>query len=160
MARDNESIGKAIGRIPSGLFIVTVRSPQGEETAFLASWVQQVAFEPPLVSVAIKKGRPAEELLGDAGSFAVNVIGQDNKGLIGRYAKGIAPGIAPFTDEAVQRAATGAAILPQAAAYLDCRLHTRTDLGDHVLCIGEVVAGDVLAGDEPMVHLRRSGFDY
>jgi flavin reductase (DIM6/NTAB) family NADH-FMN oxidoreductase RutF len=160
MARDNESIGKAIGRIPSGLFIVTVRSPEGEETAFLASWVQQVAFEPPLISVAIKKGRPAEALLGDGGSFAVNVVGQDNKALIGRYAKGLPPGNAPFADEAVQRGTTGAAILPQAAAYLDCRLHTRSELGDHVLCIGEVVAGDVLTGDEPMVHLRRSGFDY
>ncbi|MGD2062500.1 MAG: flavin reductase family protein [Nitrospirota bacterium] len=160
MTHDNESIGKAIGRIPSGLFIVTVRNPEGEETAFLASWVQQVAFEPPLVSVAIKKGRPAEELLGKGGSFVVNVVGQDNKGLIGRYAKGIAPGAEPFAGEAIERATTGAAILTEAAAYMDCRLHTRTELGDHILCIGEVVAGDVLAGDEPMVHLRRSGFDY
>jgi flavin reductase (DIM6/NTAB) family NADH-FMN oxidoreductase RutF len=160
MARDNDSIGKAIGRIPSGLFIVTVHSPTGEETAFLASWVQQVAFEPPLVSVAIKKGRPAEALLGDGGTFAVNVIGQENKGLIGRYAKGLPPGSAPFAGETIQRGTTGAAILPEATAYMDCRLHSRTELGDHVLCIGEVVAGDVLAGDEPMVHLRRSGFDY
>jgi flavin reductase (DIM6/NTAB) family NADH-FMN oxidoreductase RutF len=160
MARDKDSIGKAIGRIPSGLFIVTVRSSEGEETAFLASWVQQVAFEPPLVSVAIKRGRPAEALLGEQGSFVINVVGQDNKGLIGRYAKGMAPGTAPFANETIERATTGAAILPEAAAYLDCRLHTRSNVGDHVLCIGEVVAGDVLAGDEPMVHLRRSGFDY
>jgi flavin reductase (DIM6/NTAB) family NADH-FMN oxidoreductase RutF len=160
MSRDKETIGKAIGRIPSGLFIVTVRSPTGAETAFLASWVQQVAFEPPLVSIAIKKGRPALEVLGDDGSFAVNVVGEENKGLIGRYAKGIPPGSDAFADESVRRAVTGAAVLEEATAYLDCRLHARTELGDHVLCIGEVVAGDVLAGDEPMVHLRRSGFDY
>ena len=133
MAHHNDSIGKAIGRIPSGLFIVTVRNPEGEETAFLASWVQQVAFEPPLVSVAIKKGRPAEELLGDGGSFAVNVVGQQNKALISRYAKGLPPGSTPFADEKVQRDTTGAAILSEATAYMDCRLHTRTDLGDHVL---------------------------
>ena len=160
MSRDNETIGKAIGRIPSGLFIVTVRSSAGTETAFLASWVQQVAFQPPLVSVAIKKGRPALEVLGEDGTFAVNVVGEENKGLIGRYAKGIAPGKDAFADESVRRSATGAAILEEATAFMDCRLYARTDLGDHVLCIGEVVAGDVLAGDEPMVHLRRSGFDY
>jgi flavin reductase (DIM6/NTAB) family NADH-FMN oxidoreductase RutF len=160
MSHDNETIGKAIGRIPSGLFIVTARSATGTETAFLASWVQQVAFEPPLVSVAIKKGRLALEVLGDDGCFAVNVVGEENKGLIGRYAKGIAPGTDVFADESVRRAATGAAILPEATAYMDCRLHARAAMGDHVLCVGEVVAGDVLAGDEPMVHLRRSGFDY
>lgn len=160
MSRDKETLGKALGRIPSGLFIVTVRSAAGTETAFLASWVQQVAFEPPLVSVAIRRGRPALDLLGEEGSFAINVVGEENKRLIGRYAKGISPGQEPFADESIRRAVTGAAILEEATAYLDCRLHARTELGDHVLCIGEVVAGDVLAGDEPMVHLRRSGFDY
>ena len=159
MSHDKETIGKAIGRIPSGLFIVTVRSAAGEETAFLASWVQQVAFAPPLVSVAVKQGRPALELLGADGCFAINVVGEENRGLIGRYAKGITPGNDAFAEESVRRVVTGAAVLEQASAYLDCRLHARSELGAHVLCIGEV-AGDVLAGDEPMVHLRRSGFDY
>jgi flavin reductase (DIM6/NTAB) family NADH-FMN oxidoreductase RutF len=159
METSRESIGRAIGRIASGLFVVAVKKGE-EENAFLASWVQQVAFEPPLVAVAIKKGRPAGDLLGANGSFAVNVIGRDSKGLISRYAKGIKPGNNPFKDQAVKRAITGAAILEEALAFMDCRLHGRTEAGDHVLYVGEVVAGDVLSEGEPMVHLRRSGFDY
>ena len=53
--RDKE-LGSALGRIPSGLFILTVG--QGEaETGMLASWVQQCSFDPPRVSVAIQPQR-------------------------------------------------------------------------------------------------------
>jgi hypothetical protein len=47
---------RALGRIPSGLFILTARF-EDQSTGMLASWVQQVSFDPPLVSVAVKKGR-------------------------------------------------------------------------------------------------------
>ncbi|MBC8108463.1 MAG: hypothetical protein H7Z14_17895, partial [Anaerolineae bacterium] len=41
-------IGKALGRIPSGVFVLTA-AHAGERMAMLASWVQQAAFEPPAI---------------------------------------------------------------------------------------------------------------
>ena len=52
-----EGISRALGRVPSGLFIVTAGTGESA-TGFLASWVQQSSFEPPMVSVGIKKERP------------------------------------------------------------------------------------------------------
>jgi flavin reductase (DIM6/NTAB) family NADH-FMN oxidoreductase RutF len=53
----------ALGRIPSGLFILTAR--RGTlETGMLASWVQQCSFDPPLVMAAIRRGRILESWLG------------------------------------------------------------------------------------------------
>ena len=46
----------ALGRIPSGLFVLTARNGE-RETGMLASWVQQCSFTPPCVSVALRKGR-------------------------------------------------------------------------------------------------------
>src|SRR5258706_383723 len=51
-----QELALALGRVPSGLFILTVCDGQ-RETGMLASWVQQCSFEPPQVSVAVKHGR-------------------------------------------------------------------------------------------------------
>ena len=50
-----KELAAAVGRIPSGLFVVTVRNGD-RETGLLASWVQQCSFEPFQVSVAVKAG--------------------------------------------------------------------------------------------------------
>ena len=49
-------LGKAIGRIPSGVYILTVRH-ENRSGAILASWVQQASFDPPALSIALAKGR-------------------------------------------------------------------------------------------------------
>jgi flavin reductase (DIM6/NTAB) family NADH-FMN oxidoreductase RutF len=51
---------RALGTIPSGLFIVTAGTG-AEATGALLSFVQQVGFEPPCVTIAVKPGQPAFE---------------------------------------------------------------------------------------------------
>ena len=66
-------IPAALGRIPSGLFVVAWRDGDADR-CMLASWVMQAGFAPPQVSVAIAASR---ELLGalDRGTtFAVSVL--------------------------------------------------------------------------------------
>src|SRR5215475_13297409 len=45
-------LGKAIGRVPSGVFILTTRHG-GRAGAIMASWVQQSSFDPPALSDAL-----------------------------------------------------------------------------------------------------------
>jgi len=43
---DTAALAAALGKVPSGLFVLTAK--QGDaETAMLASWVQQCSFDPP-----------------------------------------------------------------------------------------------------------------
>ena len=49
-------LASVLGRVPSGLFILTLRH-NNEETGMLTSWVMQAGFEPPMVTVALKHGR-------------------------------------------------------------------------------------------------------
>ena len=60
-------VAVALGRVPSGLFVVTARNSAGEETAFLASWVMQAGFDPPALSVAV--GEDRADSLAEAGRF-------------------------------------------------------------------------------------------
>jgi flavin reductase (DIM6/NTAB) family NADH-FMN oxidoreductase RutF len=148
-------IPAALGRIPSGLFVVAWREGDADR-CMLASWVMQAGFAPPQVSVAIAASR---ELLGalDRGTtFAVSVLADAQRSLLARFGK---PADDAFAGLAVQRTATGAAVLADAAAWLDCRPTARAAHGDHVVVLAEVVAGGG-TGAEPAVHVRKNGLRY
>jgi flavin reductase (DIM6/NTAB) family NADH-FMN oxidoreductase RutF len=149
----------ALGRVPSGLFVLTARGPAGE-TGMLASWVQQCSFDPPQVSVALRKGRYVLDWLADGAAFGVNVIPEGEKRLVAHFGKGFEPGEPAFAGLAVERVDGSAPALGAAHAFLDCRVVGRFDAGDHLLVIGRVVAGRVQSHDRPATHVRRSGLHY
>ena len=51
---DTKSLDPVLGRVPSGIFILTVGTGD-RATGMLASWVMQAGFEPPMVTVAVKQ---------------------------------------------------------------------------------------------------------
>jgi len=158
-----EKIGLALGRIPSGLFIVTFYNLElNQPDGVLMSWIQQASFEPPMVSVSVKKGRKALELIEKAGQFAVNIMGKENAKIIGSFYKGV--GAAKFEGIAtIQAPHSKLLVLADANAYLECKVNSTVDLGgDHCSIIGAVLGGQLLNTDqnEPSVHLRKNGFDY
>jgi len=155
------TVGKALGRIPSGVFILTAER-DGQPLAMMASWVQQVAFVPPSVSVAIAKERPAHAALSKPGStFGLSVVPEGDTSLMKKYARGIQDGANPFEGVQIARAASGTIYLPDALAYLDCRVSKLLDFGgDHDLFIADVVAGKALKDGSSFTHLRGNGFHY
>jgi flavin reductase (DIM6/NTAB) family NADH-FMN oxidoreductase RutF len=156
----HESIAAALGRIPSGLFVVTARR-DGQETAFLASWIMQAGFRPPSLSVAVGRDRPALAFLREAGSrFAVSVIGEGERGMLGPFTRGVAPGPDALANLGLESGPAGQAVLKGCLAWLECRSTGGLETGDHVVVTAEITAaGGRLAG-EPTVHVRRSGLDY
>jgi flavin reductase (DIM6/NTAB) family NADH-FMN oxidoreductase RutF len=158
-ASSREVLGTALGRIPSGLFIVT-SGLAGEATGFLASWVQQSGFEPPCVTVAIAKQRHSLGLITKTGVFAVSVIGKAQLRLRNHFARGFGPGDDAFDGIDTERAPSGLVYPKDAMAWLDCRVAGTVESGEHVVVVGAVQAGGIAAGDEPYIHVRKSGFAY
>ena len=156
---DPDSLAAALGRIPSGLFVLTVRHG-GREMGMLASWVQQCSFEPPQISLAVNKERDVLEWLQDGVAFALNVIPEGGKALVAHFGKGFEAGQPAFAGLDVRRDGESPPVLLSAHAYLVCRVVKRVDAGDHVLVIGRVVAGDILHAGYPTVHVRKSGLKY
>jgi len=154
------SIGKALGRVPSGVYVLTAKH-DGKATAMLASWVQQAGFEPPAVTVAIAKGRPIGELIRAGGTFALSVIARDDTTLMKRYARGPGDDAHPFAGVRTTDGQLGVPLLTDALAYLECRLiHTCDFGGDHEIFVGEVVAGKLLRDGHAFAHQRGNGFHY
>jgi flavin reductase (DIM6/NTAB) family NADH-FMN oxidoreductase RutF len=153
------TLAGALGRIPSGLFILTAR--QGEaETGMLASWVQQCSFEPPGITAAVRADRDVLAWLTPGAAFTVNILQEDQTDLLVHFGKGFSLGEPAFRGLSVERPAGAAPVLCDALAYLDCRVSQRVPTGDHHLVIGTVVGGRVLDDGKPMVHIRKNGLRY
>src|SRR5690349_19585378 len=105
----------ALGRVPSGLFILTVRHGDAE-TGMLASWVQQCSFEPPQVSVALKRDRDVWAWLGDGAAFKLNILDDSQTDMIGHFGRGFALGEPAFTGLEVERPDGAAPVLSEALA--------------------------------------------
>jgi flavin reductase (DIM6/NTAB) family NADH-FMN oxidoreductase RutF len=154
-----KQLAAALGRVPSGLFIVTAR--QGDaETGMLASWVQQCSFNPPQVSLALRSDRPIAAWLTPDAFFALNVLDDGQTDMIGHFGRGFELNQSAFNGLEITRLPSGPVVLDEALAYLECQVVARHPGGDHDLIIARVVAGRMLSEGHPMVHVRRSGMHY
>jgi flavin reductase (DIM6/NTAB) family NADH-FMN oxidoreductase RutF len=159
LSQDREILGGALGRLPSGLYIVTAgNGPMAQ--GMLASWVQQCGFEPPSVSVAVGRDRGLGPLLVPGAKFAIHVIRDGQKDLLRHFGKGAPPGPEGFAPLAVRLSDDLPPLLEDAHAHLLCEVSGRFQVGDHDLVTGTVLAGRSDAEGEPWTHVRRNGFRY
>ena len=154
----------ALGRIPSGLFVVTWRDGD-QDRGMLASWVMQAGFEPPMVTMAVAPGRDLLTAVEAGTPFVINVLAENQRSLLARFGKPAAAGEDPFAGLTVSRAGCGAAALADAAAWLECAAVSRTAgsdavPGDHVVVLARVIAAGTGSDQPPLVHLRKNGLRY
>lgn len=152
-------IAAVIGRIPSGLFVVTWRDG-GADRAMLASWVMQAGFLPPSVSLTVAPSRNLLSAIDGGAAFAINILGESQRPLLSRFGKPAGPGEDPFVGLDVERTPGGNARISGSSGWLECRSTSRVAAGDHAVVVAEVVAGDVGPSAAPLVHLRKNGLRY
>lgn len=149
----------ALGRVPSGIFILTVGAGE-RSTGMLTSWVMQAGFEPPMVSVAVKLGRYVCDWLSGGQPFVLNMVGDGQKQFLKHFAKGFEPGHPAFEGIATSKCRTGVPMLSDAIGYLECEPAGHVDSGDHRIFLARVVRGALEGDGGPMVHIRKSGTRY
>jgi flavin reductase (DIM6/NTAB) family NADH-FMN oxidoreductase RutF len=163
MSLSISSLAAALGKIPSGLAIATSAGTKGR-TAFLASWYQQVSFDPPMVTLSIKPSRPIESFIEESRLIGLNFLSEGDFSSLKKYGKGFEPGIDPWSDDpSVLLSNYSTPLLRQSHAWLLLRYVKKIDIGgDHLLFIGEVIEGQLQAGEgqKPYIHIRKDGLNY
>lgn len=158
-AKDDATLANVLGKVASGVFILTAR--QGEqETGMLASWVQQAGFEPPTVSVAVKHGRYVADWLQQGCPFVLNVLGEGQGRLLKHFARGFEPDAPAFEGLDVERTSGGVPYLRGVLGTLECEPSGHVDSGDHRIFLARVTAARSDTDVKPMVHIRRNGMRY
>jgi len=151
-------LGAALAKIPSGVSVATA-THEGRSAGLLASWIQQISFEPPMVCLAVRRGRPIEPVIDGSGKFVLNVVGEGGTAVFKRFSRGVAPGQPAFEGTEVEQSDAGP-VLAECIAHLACRVVGKHPAGDHHLYVAEVTGGDATPFVKPHVHLRDNGFSY
>ena len=158
---EDKSLAMALGKIPSGLFIVTWRDGNTDR-GMLASWVMQAGFSPPALTIAVAPKRDLLDAIDRGTSFVVNILSDSQRSLLARFGKPLDEGDDPFSDLSIQRTASGTAAFEQSPGWLECKSIGRAGGGqnDHVIVFAEVFANGVHEHDSPLVHIRKNGLRY
>lgn len=152
----SEEFRDALRHFPAGVTIVTIRS--GEEIHGLTvSAFASITPEPPLIMVSIDHRHSAYEIMEREGAvFAVNILHQSQMELSNRFAW--LKDEDRFDAGKWTAAATGAPILADALAWLDCTIAGRYVAGGHTLYIGEVQASDTPRPEQPPLVYWNRGY--
>ncbi|HEX5520667.1 MAG TPA: flavin reductase family protein [Longimicrobiaceae bacterium] len=143
---------RVMGHFATGVTVVTATRGDGSACGLTVNAFASVSLEPPLILVCIERGADSHGCIRAAGAFAVNVLDEKRgERLSRRFA-------AWDVEEKLRGVAyraerTGAPVLEDALAWLDCRIHDVIDAGDHSIFLGEVVAADAREG-APLVYYR------
>jgi flavin reductase (DIM6/NTAB) family NADH-FMN oxidoreductase RutF len=157
----SEQIATMLGKIPSGVFVLSARGPQGEETGMLASWVQQSGFEPPSVTVAVNKKRYLNDWLEPSAPVALSVVGEDAKPWFSHFGKGFDPGEPAFEGLTIERTPSGLPVLADALGWLEGTVTGTVDAGDHTIYVLQLTSAATNgSGERPYVHVRKNGMGY
>jgi len=151
MAVEPAEFRRILGHWTTGVAIISTLTEQGEPRGLTANAVASVSLEPPLVLACVEHEADTHGSIRAAGFFAVSMLPQSAERTARRFASEDAE--SKFGGIAWHGELTGAPILDEALAWVDCRLHAAHEAGDHTIFVGEVVAGDAVEG-EPLVFYR------
>ena len=147
MAITSEEYRDALRHFPSGVTIVTIKVGD-ERHGLTVSAFASVSPEPPLIAVMIDQRHHAYPMLETEGAvFAVNILRRDQEELSNRFAW--VKDEDRFAVGDWTTAATGAPVLVDALAWLDCTIYDRFAAGTHTVYIGKVEASRVPQPDTP-----------
>ena len=136
----------------SGVAILTTRREGGIMGITVSSFCS-LSLSPPLILVCIDKKARSHPLIERHRAFAINVLkaGQER---LSELAAGHAGDQGNWLEGVPHRkAVTGAPILNECLAWLDCALEAVHDGGDHTIFIGRVEAGGFSEG-RPLLYFE------
>jgi flavin reductase (DIM6/NTAB) family NADH-FMN oxidoreductase RutF len=125
--------------IPYGLYVLTADDGKGNVAGATVNWVTQSAFAPPLVVVGVKTDSGAYAVIKAAGTFALNMLGKDGKGLAFTFFKPAVLADGKLSGQGFTKGTNGAPILDAAVGALECKVKTIVEEGDHHIVVAEVI---------------------
>ncbi|EFJ51611.1 hypothetical protein VOLCADRAFT_57212, partial [Volvox carteri f. nagariensis] len=152
----------AMGRVVGSLSVLTAKD-EDASSAMLASWISQASFDPPGVTVAVKKDRAIEKLLVVGGKFCVSTVAEGReKPIMKALTRPFSPGEDRLAGlETTPSPQLGVPVLSSANSFLECAVVTRMEAGDHYVVYAQVLDGKVLDENaNTAVHHRKVGNHY
>ncbi len=119
-------------------------TPTQRQNANIATWVMQTALGGSRLAVALYKVDYTIELVRESGILNVNLLAQEQTGLIGKLGRQSGRDVDKLARLPHAYDERGCPYLTEAVGYAQCRVLNSVDSGDHDVFICEVIRQVVL----------------
>ena len=141
-----------MGHFPTGVTIITAVDPDdGSPVGLAASSFTSVSMDPPLVLFCAGNHSSSWPRIQRAGSYCVNIVGADHEWISRQFSSKVPD---KFANVGWRTESSGAPVLNDAHAWIDCVIHEEVAAGDHVLVVGRVVALGAAEDGGPLAYYR------
>ncbi|MBI2710971.1 MAG: flavin reductase family protein [Actinobacteria bacterium] len=151
-APDPAHFRQVLGHFPTGVTVVAALDGDGARVGLAVGSFFSVSLEPPLIGFCAGRSSSSWPRIREAGRFCVSVLADDQEGVSRSFAtkapdkfEGLAHRPAPFS---------GAPVLEDALAWIDCELAAVHEAGDHEIALGLVKDLGVARESGPLVFFR------
>ena len=146
---------EALFRISYGLYIVSSGN-KDRGNGFISNTVFQVSAEPIKFAAVCNKNNYTADFIKESGVFAVSVLHKNTSPeIFGRFGFKSGKDLDKLEGMKVIFGETGVPIvLNDCIAYIECRVVQTTDVGTHLIFIGELVQSEIINDSkEPITYL-------
>jgi flavin reductase (DIM6/NTAB) family NADH-FMN oxidoreductase RutF len=153
---------RVLWTLPSGLYVLGSRAG-AKRNLMTMNWVTQVSFEPKLLGVGIEREAVTHELVRESGAFVLNTVSREDRAIVRKFTKPVEvdDGAHTLNGFPFHDGVTGAPILDQAPAFIECEVRQSVEVGNHTLFLGEVVACGFQADEEtPVLRMEDTRMNY
>jgi flavin reductase (DIM6/NTAB) family NADH-FMN oxidoreductase RutF len=144
---------RVLWKVPSGLYVIGTTDKASRRNGMTLNWFTQVSFDPKLVGIGVENTAVTHELIVTSGVFSVCLVDREDRAIVRKFTKPVDVDLDaktlngfPYFD-----GATGAPVLSQSVAYLECEVRNPVPAGDHTFFVSEVVNTAFLKDEETEV---------
>lgn len=144
-----------------GMYAVSAQHA-GVNSAFLANWLSQCSFDPPLIMISIENDSQTLSIIRASGLLAVHVLASGQRefaGMLGKSSR-------TYPDKLKNvrwhpSPVTRCPILEDTLGYLECRVVGELAAGDSIIVVGEIINAQMLSEGEPApLTMKETGFKH
>lgn len=148
---DGARFRQVLGHFPTGVTVITAITDAGPVGLAVGSFFS-VSLDPPLVAFCAGKSSTSYPKIAEAGHYCVNVLADEQEDICRVFAS---KGEDKFATIGWRPSpATGAPVINDVLAWIDCDIHAVHEAGDHYIVIGRVHELEVGHEGGPLVFFR------
>jgi flavin reductase (DIM6/NTAB) family NADH-FMN oxidoreductase RutF len=139
--------------VPHNVAVLAV-DHDGDRMGVTISSLVSLSLEPPLVGISVGKQASLYELLRQAGTFSVSLLGGQQDDIARRFASGRPPIV--HWDGVAFREGQFAPLIDGALGWIEARTRAEHDAGDHTLFVADAVTVERGPAQSALMYRDRS----
>ncbi len=143
---------RVCSKYATGITIVTVLDSRGAPHGLTVNSFTSVSLSPPLVLFCLDRQTAILSHFRVETRFAINILEEEQKDISSCFARS---GYDRFEGVAWRPGETGAPVLPQVLATLECGVTQMVEAGDHIVVIAEALHATWRDG-QPLIYFNSS----